>query len=134
MGRRLPDEVVYRIRVRIEAGEGVPAIAKAIEVARRTVYKIRVSLDLYGEPYAAYQGSITAETFELFVEQQVLSYCTLDFNPIEATFKDLKAWVKRNHRLAEEYESFEVFLHFVVSQSMGVNAGAHYREAGYIVN
>jgi len=52
MGRRLPDEVVYRIRVRIEAGEGVPAIAKAIEVARRTVYKIRVSLDLYGEPYA----------------------------------------------------------------------------------
>ena len=84
--------------------------------------------------YLIYQGSITAETFELFVEQQVLSYCTPDFNPIEATFKDLKAWVKRNHRLAEEYESFEVFLHFVVSQSMGVNAGAHYREAGYIVN
>ena len=52
MGRRLPDEVVYRIRVRIEAGEGVPAIAKAIDVARRTVYKIRVNLDLYGEPYA----------------------------------------------------------------------------------
>jgi transposase len=52
MGRRLPDEVVYRIKVRIEAGEGVPAIAKAIEVARRTVYKIRVNLDLYGELYA----------------------------------------------------------------------------------
>jgi hypothetical protein len=40
MGRRLPDEVVYRIRVRIEAGEGVLAIAKAIEVARRTVYGV----------------------------------------------------------------------------------------------
>src|SRR5271168_2887837 len=52
MSRRLPDEVVYRIRVRIEAGERVPAIAKAIRVARRTVYKIRVNLDLYGEPYA----------------------------------------------------------------------------------
>jgi len=52
MGRRLPDEVVYRIKVRIEAGEGVPAIAKAIEVAHRTVYKVRVNLDLYGEPYA----------------------------------------------------------------------------------
>jgi len=49
MGRRLPDEVVYRIRVRIEAGEGVPAIAKAIRVARRTLYKIRVNLDLYGQ-------------------------------------------------------------------------------------
>jgi hypothetical protein len=51
MGRRLPDEVVYRIRVGIEAGEGVPAIAKAIG-AHRTVYKIRANLDLYGEPYA----------------------------------------------------------------------------------
>jgi len=124
--------------------------------------------------YLIYQGSITAETFELFVEQQVLPHCTPypgprsilildnasihksvrlrdlcaehgvlliflppyspDFNPIEATFKDFKAWVKRNHRLAEEYESFEAFLHLAVSQSMGVNARAHYREAGYIVN
>ena len=47
MGRRLPDEVVYRIRVRTEAGEGIPAIAKAIKAAHRTVYKIRVNLDLY---------------------------------------------------------------------------------------
>jgi len=52
MGRRLPDEFAYRIRVRIGAGEGVPAIAKAIEVAHRTVYKIQVNLDLHGEPYA----------------------------------------------------------------------------------
>ena len=40
MGRRLAPEVVYRIRVRIEAGEGVLAIAKAIKVSRPTVYKI----------------------------------------------------------------------------------------------
>jgi DNA invertase Pin-like site-specific DNA recombinase len=40
MGRRLAPEVVYRIRVRIKAGEGVLAIAKAIEVSRPTVYKI----------------------------------------------------------------------------------------------
>lgn len=320
MGRRLPDEVVYRIRVRIEAGERVPAIAKAIQVAHRTVYKIQVNLDLYGEPYAPasvvqgrprlllayqelklldfledqptayldelqdflfdefdlqvstatvsrtllrarwsrkavraraaershelrtlwigrqanwsadqllfldesacnertgdrkfgwspigidcavsrsakrserwsilpalsvdgylsyliYQGSITAEIFELFVEQQVLPHCTPyprprsilvldnasihksvrlrnlceeygillvflppyspDFNPIEATFKDLKAWVKRNYRLAEEFNSFEAFLHFAVSQSTGEHARTHYREAGYIIN
>ncbi len=52
MGRRLAPEVVYRIRVRIKAGEEVPAIAKAINVSCPTVYKIRLNLDIYGEPYA----------------------------------------------------------------------------------
>ena len=52
MGRRLAPEVVYRIRVRIEAGEEVPAIAKAIDVSCPTVYKIRLNLNLYGELYA----------------------------------------------------------------------------------
>ena len=124
--------------------------------------------------YIIYQGSITAEIFEQFVEQQVLPHCTPypgprsiiildnatihksawlanlceehsvlliflppyspDFNPIEATFKDLKAWVKRNHRLAEEYESFEAFLHLAVSQSAGSHARAHYKEAGYVLD
>ena len=124
--------------------------------------------------YFIYQGSITAEIFELFVEQQVLPHCTPypgpqsiiilhnaaihksahlsslceeqgvlliflppyspDYNPIEATFKDLKAWVKVNHKLAEAYESFEAFLHFAVSQSMGSHARAHYKEAGYVLD
>ena len=39
----------------------------------------------------------------------------LDYNPIEATFKDLKAWIKRNYRLAETFENFEAFLYFAVS-------------------
>ena len=56
-----------------------------------------------------------------------------DYNLIEATFKDLKAWIKRNHRLAETFKNFEAFLHFAVSQSMGAHAEAHYRNAGYIV-
>ena len=51
MGRRLAPEVVYQIRVRIEAGEEVPAIAKAIDVSPTTVYKIQLNLDLYGELY-----------------------------------------------------------------------------------
>lgn len=45
-------EVIYQIRVRIKAGEEVPAIAKAIDVSYPTVYKIRLNLDLYSEPYA----------------------------------------------------------------------------------
>ena len=52
IGRRLAPKVIYRIRVRIKASEEVPAIAKAINVSRTTVYKIRLNLNLYNEPYA----------------------------------------------------------------------------------
>jgi len=34
MGRQLPAEVVHRIRVRVESGERIPAIAKAVEVSK----------------------------------------------------------------------------------------------------
>ena len=57
----------------------------------------------------------------------------LDFNPIKATCKDLKAWIKRNYQLAETFKSCKAFLHFTVSQSIGAHAEAHYRNAGYIV-
>jgi transposase len=52
MGRRLPDEVVHRIRIRIEAGEAVLAIAEAVKVSKPTVYKMRLNLNIWGEPYA----------------------------------------------------------------------------------
>ena len=35
MGRRLPDEVVYRIRLRIEANKDIAAIAAAVKVAKK---------------------------------------------------------------------------------------------------
>jgi len=52
MGRRLPDEVVHRIRIRLEAGKAVPAIAEAIKVGKKTIYKIRLNLNIWGKPYA----------------------------------------------------------------------------------
>ena len=52
MGRRLPDEVAHRIRIRIEAGEAVPAISEAVKAAKKTIYKIRLNLNIWGEPYA----------------------------------------------------------------------------------
>jgi len=52
MGRRLLDEVVHRIRIRIKAGEAVPAIAEAVKVSKPTIYKMRLNLDIWGEPYA----------------------------------------------------------------------------------
>ena len=35
MGHHLPDEVVHGIRIRIEAGEAVPAIAEAVMVGKK---------------------------------------------------------------------------------------------------
>jgi transposase len=59
---------------------------------------------------------------------------SLDFNLIENTFKDLKAWIKRNYKLAADFEDFSDFLEFAVSQCKGENAKQHFQEAGYVVN
>ena len=51
MGRRLPDEVVYRIRLRIKANKNVAAIIKAVKVSKKTIYKLQLNLNIWGEPY-----------------------------------------------------------------------------------
>ena len=55
-----------------------------------------------------------------------------DFNPIEATFNDIKAWIKRNYRLMEDFASFKAFLHFAIEQVCGTHAREHFKEAGYV--
>jgi len=52
MGRRLPDKVVYRIRLRIEANENIAAIAEAVKVSKKTIYKLQLNFNIWGEPYA----------------------------------------------------------------------------------
>jgi transposase len=56
-----------------------------------------------------------------------------DFNPIEATFHDLKAWIRRNYRQADDFADFGGFLEYAVNQTNGQNAKAHYKHAGYVV-
>jgi len=57
-----------------------------------------------------------------------------DFNPIKATFKDLKTWIRRNYTLASKFKSFDRFLEFTISQAYRVYAEAHFKKAGYIVD
>jgi hypothetical protein len=45
MGRRLPDEVVHRIMLRIEANEDVASIADAVKVSKKTIYKLQLNID-----------------------------------------------------------------------------------------
>jgi hypothetical protein len=51
MPRRLPDDVVHRILVRLSASEPVPSIATAIGVAHETVYRMQCNVELWGVPY-----------------------------------------------------------------------------------
>ena len=52
MGRRLPNKVVYRIRIRIKANEDMATIAAVVKVTKKTIYKLQLNLDIWGEPYA----------------------------------------------------------------------------------
>ena len=57
-----------------------------------------------------------------------------DFNPIETTFKDLKAWIRKNYTLMSKFKSFNRFLEFAISQACGVHTKTHFKKAGYIIN
>jgi transposase len=55
-----------------------------------------------------------------------------DFNPIEESFSELKAWVKRNNELVATFDDFGGFLHLAVQQ-VGENnehAKQHFKNAG----
>ncbi|OCK99246.1 uncharacterized protein K441DRAFT_538552, partial [Cenococcum geophilum 1.58] len=51
-GRRLPDKVVHKIRLRIKANKDIATITAAVKVAKRTIYKMRLNLNIWGKPYA----------------------------------------------------------------------------------
>jgi len=52
MGRRLPNEVVYRIRLRVKANKSVAAIIEAVKVSKKIIYKLQLNLNIWGKPYA----------------------------------------------------------------------------------
>ncbi|KAF2177471.1 hypothetical protein K469DRAFT_807677, partial [Zopfia rhizophila CBS 207.26] len=65
------------------------------------------------------------------VYQKDLPPYSPEFNPIEATFGDMKAWIKKNCKLAEQFSNFSVF-YYVANQVGGQNARQHIQKAGYI--
>ena len=51
MPRRLSDDVVHRILVRLSTSEPIPSIATAVGVAHETVYRMERNMELWGVPY-----------------------------------------------------------------------------------
>jgi transposase len=60
------------------------------------------------------------------VQLEYLPPYSPDFNPIEETFAELKAWMKRNYLLADTFDTFEGFLELGLRQ-MSQNPGNHFR-------
>ncbi|KAF2839596.1 hypothetical protein M501DRAFT_1003031 [Patellaria atrata CBS 101060] len=52
MGRRLPESVIQRIKARFDDNQPVPAIALALNISKTTIYKLKLSFDIFGAPYA----------------------------------------------------------------------------------
>ena len=52
MGHRLPDKVIYRIRLYIKANKSIAAIIEAVKVSKKTIYKLWLNLNIWGKPYA----------------------------------------------------------------------------------
>lgn len=69
---------------------------------------------------------------EAGVELVFLPPYSPDFNPIEESFAELKAWIKKWRELLEDCESFEEFLKLGLDH-MSNKAGNHFRRA-HIVN
>ena len=55
-----------------------------------------------------------------------------DYNPIERSFKTLKAWMKKNYQQQDEWQNFKSFLEYAVRQSCySIDCKSWYRRCGY---
>jgi transposase len=59
-----------------------------------------------------------------------------DLNPIEQSFSQLKAWMRRNQRMADLlHGQFEIFIRMAIQRTMGRRgAWGHFRKCGYGVS
>jgi hypothetical protein len=77
MPRRLPDDVVHRILIRLSASEPVPSIAAAIGVAHETVYRMQRNVELWGVPYPPPTVKLGRPRLLLPYQEEVIKYITL---------------------------------------------------------
>jgi transposase len=57
-----------------------------------------------------------------------------DFNPIEKSFKQLKSWIKRHYREADNFNDFGAFLEYTVQRvCCDINCKSWFKKCGYPV-
>ena len=60
------------------------------------------------------------------VRLEFLPSYSLDYNPIEEAFEELKTWIRKNYMLAEMYDDFDWFLEAGM-RFMSRKPGKHFR-------
>ena len=56
-----------------------------------------------------------------------------DFNPIDESFAEMKAWMRKNYILQDNYEMLEGVLELAV-QYMAAKAGNHFRSCHIVIS
>ena len=69
---------------------------------------------------------------EVGVRLEYLPSYSPDFNSIEETFAELKAWIKKNYALMEVYDMFDQFLERAL-QYMGGKSGNHFHSCHIVM-
>ena len=98
------------------------------------------------EPYPGKRSIIIMDNASIHHDDAVLRLCddagvlveylppySPDMNPIEHTFHDLKAWIRRHHMDMAMFSAFDDFLWMAVSYNCERNMRNHFRHCGYIV-
>jgi len=57
---------------------------------------------------------------------------SLEFNPIEEAFAEMKAWMKRNYTLADSFDTVEGFFEAAL-EYMSKKAGNHFCSCGILM-
>ena len=70
---------------------------------------------------------------EVDIYLEFLSSYSLDYNPIEKAFAELKAWIRKNYMLAETYDGFDRFLEAGM-RYMSRKPGKHFRSCHIDIN
>jgi hypothetical protein len=77
MPARLPDDVIYRIQLRLECGESPVEIHKATKVSISTIQRVRLNLDLFSQPYTPSTVVLRRPKALLPAQELVMSILTL---------------------------------------------------------
>jgi hypothetical protein len=74
MVRRLADDVVHRILIRLSVSEPIPSIATAVGVAHETVYRMQRNVELWGVPYPPPTVKLGRRRLLLPYQEEVIIY------------------------------------------------------------
>ena len=72
MGRKLPEDVIHRIKVRLDCGESIVQIRDAVKVSRTTLYRLRLNFDLFDQPYTPQTIVLGRPKLLLAAQEQVI--------------------------------------------------------------